>query len=1087
MNGEVQLIVTNDSTVRINSISNDPTIVGIGVLSRLIVNSTPEVDALVNGDVLTIQNAAGQSVNKTVNSIQLSTPVPGQTRINFFGTWAQDYSAAAGGYFILGAISDYYLDLFENESISQNWKFQDLSNFTAQGAFSREFRIPMSDNNIKAIGPLFDTNSEQGAENYFFYKLPAEIRVDTLPIATGYLRVRKVYKQMNRINEVEVAFYAETPDLVRTIGEKKLSDIAALADLNEVVNYANVTTETADRIWTLCDRGQRWSNDGSANSRPILNPTIPINAADLTPAISWWYLLRNIVTEAGFDLVASSLENIIEDYYMPFCNTQQLSNTGGSNQFFFRAYPTDPFLIESNTSSSSIYTNMTEVFDNSNDFNPVTGIYTASAAGTFTFHIHQYFQTAGGAFGTNYIVILLRTYKNGEFYNLRSTYFYLNTFTSTTALLDTTFSIDLQIGDEINFHLVKYQSTSEPFVMSNGNLSWTPVDLFENGTVDVYGSAGDGTSNTSYIEINSATITIGQTIDYRLNAPDMRQIDFVNDVIKMHNCAIVPSRIVPNRIAIVPQNNYIGTGDVVDWTSKLDISKDVVIGSTVDIQKATFQFTYTAGEDAYSKLYKDANRVYGDFKQEGYTINPSTAPSDFAIGEQKVTLVTRSTPAAFIPGTGTPIPCFYNEDLEFVAPGPRALFYAGSMSINLYNDGTSSASPATVIPILNHYSDAYPTLTDFDLNWAPETPPHFSTVSSNPYNNLFNTYWRNYMNELYSPEGRIMEAFFALDLKDILTFSFADKIWIQDSYWRILEISDYKVGLQESTKVKLIKFLDQINDCSSTPVGVTTNGEVEFETGGEPVEPTEDCCSRYGYFWDEVNGVCWAFNNGGQFRNSIVSSTTTLINSPTLAFDAAPSSVVNGNKVSIGNGNGNSLAVGQDLTLTKFVNGSNLLGKNVTTNLPGLHVGGGYRNGDSTSIYYGWAQFGFVVLQKQFSPNASGDVFNLDIEGVVGEYIDIEDDTIWSCSLNLNIRDAAGLNETSLHHFTLEKTGSLASASAVSTLNTIGGIGSYVFTLGIDTTTNTAEHRINLTITGGTYPVTLVAGATLQYQQLKFA
>jgi hypothetical protein len=1047
MNGEVQLIVTNDSTVRINSISNDPTIVGIGVLSRLIVNSTPEVDALVNGDVLTIQNAAGQSVNKTVNSIQLSTPVPGQTRINFFGTWAQDYSAAAGGYFILGAISDYYLDLFENESISQNWKFQDLSNFTAQGAFSREFRIPMSDNNIKAIGPLFDTNSEQGAENYFFYKLPAEIRVDTLPIATGYLRVRKVYKQMNRINEVEVAFYAETPDLVRTIGEKKLSDIAALADLNEVVNYANVTTETADRIWTLCDRGQRWSNDGSANSRPILNPTIPINAADLTPAISWWYLLRNIVTEAGFDLVASSLENIIEDYYMPFCNTQQLSNTGGSNQFFFRAYPTDPFLIESNTSSSSIYTNMTEVFDNSNDFNPVTGIYTASAAGTFTFHIHQYFQTAGGAFGTNYIVILLRTYKNGEFYNLRSTYFYLNTFTSTTALLDTTFSIDLQIGDEINFHLVKYQSTSEPFVMSNGNLSWTPVDLFENGTVDVYGSAGDGTSNTSYIEINSATITIGQTIDYRLNAPDMRQIDFVNDVIKMHNCAIVPSRIVPNRIAIVPQNNYIGTGDVVDWTSKLDISKDVVIGSTVDIQKATFQFTYTAGEDAYSKLYKDANRVYGDFKQEGYTINPSTAPSDFAIGEQKVTLVTRSTPAAFIPGTGTPIPCFYNEDLEFVAPGPRALFYAGSMSINLYNDGTSSASPATVIPILNHYSDAYPTLTDFDLNWAPETPPHFSTVSSNPYNNLFNTYWRNYMNELYSPEGRIMEAFFALDLKDILTFSFADKIWIQDSYWRILEISDYKVGLQESTKVKLIKFLDQINDCSSTPVGVTTNGEVEFETGGEPVEPTEDCCSRYGYFWDEVNG----------------------------------------NKVSIGNGNGNSLAVGQDLTLTKFVNGSNLLGKNVTTNLPGLHVGGGYRNGDSTSIYYGWAQFGFVVLQKQFSPNASGDVFNLDIEGVVGEYIDIEDDTIWSCSLNLNIRDAAGLNETSLHHFTLEKTGSLASASAVSTLNTIGGIGSYVFTLGIDTTTNTAEHRINLTITGGTYPVTLVAGATLQYQQLKFA
>jgi hypothetical protein len=150
-------------------------------------------------------------------------------------------------------------------------------------------------------------------------------------------------------------------------------------------------------------------------------------------------------------------------------------------------------------------------------------------------------------------------------------------------------------------------------------------------------------------------------------------------------------------------------------------------------------------------------------------------------------------------------------------------------------------------------------------------------------------------------------------------------------------------------------------------------------------------------------------------------------------------------------------------------------------------VGGGYRNGDSTSIYYGWAQFGFVVLQKQFTATTSGDAFNLDIEGVVGEYIDIEDETVWSCLLNLNIRNSVGVSETSIHHFTLEKTGGSASASAVSTLNTIGAIGSYVFTLDIDTTTNTAQHRINLTTTGGTYPVTLVAGATLQYQQLKFA
>jgi len=1069
MNGEVQLIVNNSVATNINSVSNDPTFMAIGVIARMIVVSRPEISSWVNTPI-TIYNTAGDSVTKTLNTIVIDSPSPGLTRLNFAGTWADDYSAAAGGYFVQSIGDDYYLDLFENESISQNWKFQDLSNFTAQGAFSREFRIPMSDNNIKAIGPLFDTNSEQGEQNYFFYKLPAEIRVDTLPIASGYLRVRKVYKQMNRINEVEVAFYAETPDLVRTIGEKKLSDIAALADLNEVINYANVTTETADRVWALCDRAQKWSNSGDAGSRPILDQNTPIFSGDLTPAISWWFLLRNIVTEAGFDLVASSLENIIEDYYMPWCNTAQLTAVEQTNDYFFRVYNASVITGTCSPTSGGIpIDDLTEVFDNNNDFTPLTGTYTAPVGGAFSFrgrcrfYANSYGGGASRAQATLYIGV------NGANYvNVAMTPY----FTQANSL---TFNHTIQLnpGDTVTF---SYYARSFAFIGGN---------FIVGGSCNIGLNIGDGTIDNlnTFIELYSVEVSNGQTINYSANAPDMRQIDFVNDVIKMHNCAIVPSRIVPNRIAIVPQNNYIGTGDIVDWTPKLDVSKDVVISSTVDIQKAKFQFTYTAGEDAYSRLYVDANRVYGDFQAEGYTINPSTSPSDFAIGEQKITLVTRSAPAAFIPGTGTPIQCFYNDQLEFVAPGPRGLFNAGSIAVNLYNDSTGLATPTTEVPILNHYSNAYPVLTDSDLNWAPETPPHFATITSNPYNNLFNAYWRNYMNELYSPEGRIMEAFFALDLKDILTFSFADKIWIQDAYWRILEISDYKVGMYESTKVKLMKYLDPVEDCASTPVGTTANGEVEFEAGGESVEPTEDCCSRYGYFWDEINGVCWAFNNGGQFRNSLVQSNNTSQNT---LLNVADNSVANGVKISIQQGNLNMLAVGQDLSLTKFVNGSNLLGKNVTTNLPGLHVGGGYRAGNPTSPYNGWSQFGFFVLQKQFSPAASGDVFDLDIEGVLGEYIDIEDDSVWSCLLNLNIRDAAGVSETSLHHFTIEKTG-VASASAISTLNTIGAIGSYVFTVGIDTTTNTAQHRINLTITGGTYPGTFVAGATLQYQQLKYA
>ena len=958
-------------------------------------------------------------------------------------------------------VGETYLDLYENESISQNWKFQDLSNFTAQGAFSREFRLPFSETNKEALGALFDNNVEQGAENYFFYKLPAEIRVDTLPIATGYLRVRKVYKQMNKLSEVEVAFYAETPDLVRTIGEKKLSDIAALVDLNELYNYADVTTETADRIWTLCDRGQKWSNDGTVGSRPILDSNNPIAPADLTPAISWWFLFNNIITEAGFELVAGSLQNILSDYWMPFCNSRQLAITSQPNAYFFRAYNSTSLSVT--TTGVKLNAN-TEVFDNSGNYNTTNYEYTVPFDGEYTFNgvimidgttvsgLTPIFRI--GLYGTAAPTFLSVAYSQ----ILQQSNFYYN--------VPFTFTVSLSQGMNVSLGL-RIDNTENP--------------------VTVY--FGNGTLIRTFWEINNTVSYSNQTVDYQGNAPDMRQIDFISDVIKMHNCAIIPSRTVPNRILIAPQNSYIGTGDTLDWTSKLDISKDVTISSTVDIQKATFQFTYTAGEDIYSKLYRDANRVYGDYKAEGYTINPSTAPSDFAIGDQKVQLVTRSAPAAFIPGTQTPIQCFYNEQLEFVAPGSRALYYANTIDICLVDEVNNTSTPPTAIPVLNHYSNTFPNIDDYDLNWAPEVPPHIATVIANPYNNLFNLYWRNFMNELYSPEGRIMEAFFALDLKDILTFSFADKIWIQDSYWRILEISDYKVGYNESTKVKLIKFLDQVNDCSSTPVGVSENGEVNFENGeGDPVEATEDCCSRYGYFWDEVNGVCWASNNGGQFRNSIVTVNNivpTGNDSLYSLFASQTKSVVEGENINVIGSNPNSLIVGKDLTLTKSVDGSNLIGRNVVTNLPGLHVGGGYRNGLTTAPYFGWAQFGIFVLQRYPTITTSGQVANLYIEGVAGEYINMPDDTLWSCIWNVTIKDATGASETSLHHFTLEKVGGIAIASAITTLNTIGAIGTNVFAFGIDTATNTDEHRINVTFTGGTYPDAFVITSSLQYQQSK--
>lgn len=1052
MNGEVQLIVRPVQTLTLTSQSNTAIYGSVGSW-RLIIESFPQ-DLELDGKTLTLINANGDTQACEVDSIVQNSPSPGFTRLNFLNTnpFNFDFTLAAGGYFLYDVTKEYYLDLFVNESISQNWRFQDLNNFTSQGAFTREFRVPFSDTNQLALGALFDVNVSAGDMNFFHYKLPAEIRVDTLPISFGYVRVRKVYKQNNRINEVELAFYAETPDLVRNIGEKKLKDIVDLPNLNQNMVYDNIENSTIPGVWTLLERGQLWSAGNQQGTRPIDESTSPIYAADYTPALGWSYLFEEIITDAGFELEAATLLSILSEYHMPWLNSQRPVASDSFNDLLFQAETSSP-IVASASSPYFVLPADVEIYDNANDYNAATYTYTTPGGGYYTFQA----------------VLQLSPLIDGV-------------------------SIDLQVGLLVDGVLIP--ALDNVIIAAISGETYERIFTFRIGI--------DGASNVQFVinntflPVQSVTITgswslidvelnYGQTFFFDLNAPDVKQIDFVTDVLKMHNCAIVSDRTRPNRVQIVPQNSYLGSGNLLDWTSKLDTSKDITISSTVDLQKAKFQFTYTAGEDTLSKVYKNVNRVYGDYEVVGYTVNPDVESSDFAIGDQSIKLVTQSTPCAPVNGTDIIMPMFINEQLQFVNPGMRCLYYAGNFNGFVYDDGT-----ATVVQIgirlLNHYSVINPDLFDFDLNWAPEVPPY--GITTNPYNNLFNLYWRTYMNALYSPDGRIMEASFALDLKDILTFQFSDKIWIENAYWRILEINDYKVGMQESTSVKLIKFLEDVEDCSATPSTISVGGEVNFvDTNGDPVDATQDCCTRYGYNWDENTAICWATVPSGGRPNTNVGGTTTnpapRVTKTAQQTRSITNSVINGDSVTIEIGNRDMLAVGNTLELYKNVQGSNLLGKNVYTNLPGMHLGGGFRDG-SSYIEKGWAQSGTVILHRKDSYAAAGNAFYY-IEGVTNEHIELPNDTLWSCLLNVTIWDTnAGTYATGQYSFAMTKIAGVAAVSAITALNTVNTT-AFTFTVGVNVAVP-AKHRLFLTVGGGgTFPVDIITTASLQYQQSKIS
>lgn len=965
----------------------------------------------------------------------------------------------------LGTATTYdVLELYDNEVISQNWRFSDLQTFAALGSFSRQFRIPATRNNLEALGYLTDVNFKPDID-YFQTKLPAELRVQTLPIAIGYIRVMRVITQADVLSDFELTFYAESPDLFNAIAGKKLKDIEALQDLNAILDYDEVINATGyPYLYSLSDYGQKWDQSGTTGTRSIYSTPVfqAPRAGDLTPSLSWKWIFEKIITEAGFTYEGLELDNILYRYYAPWINSKQLKYTQNVQSFIFRFWHNANTVL---TPTPVAVTNVTEDFDNGNTV--TSAVFTAPATALYTFR-YWYTFTSGGFFGGSVNV-------------------YFNNITTGAMIMLGTSQIT---GFTENFDSV---NGAPQFFLSAGD----QFRLMYQATTSATLIGGSDYTTGTGLELIDANFMDGLELDWAANAPDVTQADFLRDVLNMHCCVLVPDRAIPNKIILEPIDTYIGSGDDRDWTEKLDISKDITLTNTSDFQNKRLTFTYSAGEDVGSKIYTALNRIYGDYKLENYTVSVNDVPNDFARdGEQKVQLVTQSTPANYIKGTSLVIPKFVDDAGNFVSPKLRCLFYAADYEMTLFDFGTGTADTSYVVPVLNHYEFVYPFFNSLDLNWAPEVPLHI--IGPVPYKTLFNVYWRDYLNQLYSPQARIMDAYFALDLSDILGFKFSDRIWVKNSWWRILEINDYKVGSAEVTQVKLLKLIDAVPEAADSPSAIDENGVVQFVDGnGDPVSSTQQTCERYGYFWDPVTETCYGFTTTPQ---NITTAATTKVGRSLSEVQNADNTIVMttklnnattndytlavGSDITISDGNSKSIAVGEQLQM-EGTGGVSMFGRNVYTKQSGQHLGGGYMVNTIDTSPVGYAQSGVIILQAKQTFASTGGQY-ITINGVPNAHIEMPDDTCWNCMLSYTIQDnnLTGNYESGLISFAMTKTGGVAQVSALTPLNVIGAIGAYTFSFEVNIGV-TSLHRIGYKVMGSPFPETFHVIASLTYTQSK--
>jgi len=914
------------------------------------------------------------------------------------------------------------VDLYENESISYSSNFNSISEFTTRGAFSREFRIPATKANVDFFGQQYNANllNDDTTQINVLRKIEATLSVDTLPIAEGHIQFKQAITQQGKMHEFVIAFFGETVDLARSIGDKLLKELD-YSDLDHDNSFENVNAINDSTLfdgaacYTLTDRGQNWSEDTAIGSRRIFSSVNPIYTGELTLALQAKWLLNKIITEAGFTYSGDTLDEELARMYVPYITAPRTEGLSNDEAKFKVEFATDTaFNINVQGDQSNYFkqlTGWTEISDPSNSW--ASNAYTAQGSFQASFEIDLTIEvdTTGYSADTQHVYdIMCKRVRGGT-------------------ELFIPFPLSMGVGP-----------TSLQYTQGIGWQPTTPVNpfhVYSNFQLDVqqgdvytlYIFAHQGSSQSVEIKADSfasfyyvSGLSYAYPVQIALNAPEMKQVDYLRDILKMFNAVLVPNPNLPNAVEIIPMVEYLGSGEDYDWTSKLDLSKDIVLTPASDIRKRLLKWSYKEQGDFFNAKYKTgAQRIYGELR----LTDPG---NDFSTSDYTVELTFGASPCDLIPNTNYIIPKYFNEKGEFMTPGPRILYRRAneeSAVVMIYDEVAEEAS-FTIIPLLSHYASIPTEIGTSDLNFGQEIPPH--PIETIPLHTLFDRYWRQYISELYDSEQKIMEAYFKLSVTDVFGLKFNDKIWVKDSWWRVIELTDYIVADEQVTKCKLIRLLDIGALCQYTPSTINiSTGAVEFlDYDGDTSYGSQECCEFYGYNWSTVKGRCYATTttNGtggiiGSPNNSAGSNITNTSGnqkSATGMGNVVRAEIENNNErifvSGLGHGispnNNYSQAMGYRNFIRPNLEGTTVMGRWAEADVRGVHFGGGTwwdGTSDFGTTIPGRSQHGFIQLMGVGNMVSNPTDVNLFIDGINNGRITMPTETVWNLKVYISVME----------------------------------------------------------------------------------
>lgn len=524
----------------------------------------------------------------------------------------------------------HYLDMFEDVQVKLNSSFAEVQNITQRNStYSISFYIPGSDKNNKVMEHFYDVNSSY-TDFDLSKKMNADLTYDGWELFNGYCRLNFVNIE-NREILFNLTFYSELGDVVSNIGDKfmKELDLSSLSHPFDTPQVILDSLKDPDLVpppspsysyqdgrtnWVLFNYGYEYDSGGTLNAlaTPILDFSngntygyfdyidTPVRYYYFKPAVQVRELYTQIFKQAGYKIQSDFFDTAyFKRYYLPLAfNPNGLYLKQGENIEYKVVSSGDTI----DWVSKNFYNPTLDVVERFR-LTPTTIVDNQNINGLSPFSMKL--PSEG--------VYTIRVGVEG--YNQEQ-------IPETLPLIaDFTLRFD-QIEDGLpNGVSGTTLDTLMTASLLPGGVYTNSIDYTFYGLPNYFYAfdfflGGSATFIPTYfsVEILSAPKVVNGDIDYSLEFPDdkFKQIDFIRSINTLFNIAVVPSTEYPKTFVIEPMIDFIGKGDVLDWTRKVDRSQPIQIAPTSVIVNGTLNFNFLLDKDFGNTEYnKVNNRIFG--------------------------------------------------------------------------------------------------------------------------------------------------------------------------------------------------------------------------------------------------------------------------------------------------------------------------------------------------------------------------------------------------------------------------------------------------------------------------------------------